>query len=521
MLSHEASVGELTLLRRVEQRIASRRTSVIDSRVELDDDGAPDHALQEVRRPPFRGLRHCCAARNVASPEPHSVMAWGTAGARPPWLDQLERDDPALSELLCLQPLDERTWALVAAALAKSTRLKSLIVHKPLDPRILSALAAACGSSQLESISVGTHALGDSGAATILPAFARCASLTSCDLECRGISDESAEGLIALLAPSAPARLRVLSIARNEALSGSGISQVAAAVAASSLTSLDLSGLSIGEDGASALGRMCAYSTLLHKLVLKAASWGPTGASSFAQAITQPAAALASIDLSDVALGGGAALLLRTLAAKGPALTSLGLDRCSLPADAFDELSAVLALPLRALRLQGCGLGDAGAAKLALAISRRRPPLETLHVGANGMRADGAVPLLRACAEIPTMRVLDCIGNPLGDDGARGIAGIVASDLRRLVGHLVSLSLNACEIGIAGFDALSAAFQTGASDATAGAPPHSSELITIELAQNPACQDDAWAAAVEKLGASRPEVALVWKARGEEQPPRQ
>lgn len=444
-------------------------------------------------------------------------MAWGASTEKPTWLSPLQRDDPALTELAVLRSLDAHTWASVAAALADSTRLRVLIAHKKLETDTLRALATACSSSRLESVSIGTRDLGDSGAAILLPALACCATLRSCDLESRGLGDASVDGILQLLDPASAACLTTLNIARNEALSGAGVSRVAHAVTGSGITSLDLSSLTIGEDGASALGKMCATSQRLKTLVLKSVLMGPEGAARFAEALKSPALALTALDLSGTALDGGAAPLFRALSAMAPSLTSLGLDRSSLKPEAFAALSGLLALPLKVLRLQGSGLGDDGALQLAHAISERCPPLDELHIGANGVHASAASFLLGACARLPTMRTFDSIGNPLGDDGAQQIAKLIDVDTRGLVGRLALLSLNACEIGMAGFAAIEAALRTRApTSSDSESASHPLELLTIELAHNPACQDDNWAASIESLRVSRPEVTVVWKALGED-----
>ncbi|KAG8470499.1 hypothetical protein KFE25_008920 [Diacronema lutheri] len=440
-------------------------------------------------------------------------MAWGVVGReeKPAWLGQLERDDPALTELVVLRTLDERTWESIARALAKSTHLRTLVAHRQFEPDMLRALATACSSSQLASVSIGTQALGDIGAAVLLPALASCATLVSCDLESRGLGDGSAD-LIAALLSGATARVRTLSIARNDGLSGAGVCRIAAAAAVSQLVSLDVSNLALGDDGASALGALCAKSRLLTKLVLKAVRFGPSGVQPFTDAFVSPAVALTSLDASHVALGAAAARLLGVLSAMAPALAALSLDESALPTGAFREHGALLALPLTSLRVHGCGLGDDGALLLARAISDRRPPLTALHIGSNGVHAEGAAALLEACAALPTMRTFDCIGNPLGDDGARALARMVEGQPHGLVGGLTALCLTACEIGFDGWaslaKALMAAHDAGHDDGA--------DLLAIELAHNPACLHEAWAELHERLRAERPAVCVVWKARGED-----
>ncbi|KAJ1625460.1 hypothetical protein T492DRAFT_1039433 [Pavlovales sp. CCMP2436] len=434
---------------------------------------------------------------------------WGASSAPPAWLAQLERDAPELTELAVLRPLDAATWSSVSLALAKSTRLRTLIAHKALTPEVLRELADGCSTSQLESVSVGTQQLGDEGAAILLPALARCPTLLSCDLEARGLGDASADGIVSLiLGGASPAHLHSLTVARNDGLTPVAIQKIAGAVASSQLTRLDVSSLGLGAEGAGALGQMCASAQRLERLVIKSADLGVGGAAAFAHAMASPAVALRAIDLSDVALGAGAAALLAALTARAPALTSLNLDRATGVAEALSSIGGLLGLPLRTLSVQGCALGDEGARLLSTAISERCPPLERLHIGSNGIHGESLVMLLVAHSRLPTAKLLDCLGNPLGDEGAGKLAEAIRADPRGAFGHLASVSLSACEIGKSGFAALEQALTVCAQPSADAAP------ITLECAQNPACNDDEWSALVDRLRAARPELQLVWLARG-------
>jgi hypothetical protein len=452
---------------------------------------------------------------SIAAPRGVVSMVWGTTAGRPSWLDQLERDDEALAQLVVLRTLDTTTWLAAASALSRSTRLKSLTVHRELSADVLAALAQAISTSRLESVSIGTHALGDTGAAMLLPALAQCATLVSCDLEFRGIGDTSADAIGALLA-SATSVVRVLNLARNEGLTEVGLGQIVSAVATSRLAHLDLGGITVGDAGGRALGRMLCEAECMESLKLKAVRLDGAAAAEFADAVDRPARRLHSLDLSDADLGDGAASVLRMLASRAPALASLTLDRAVMPADARGALADLVSLPLRTLHLHEIALGDAHASTLAVALGACCPPLESLHIGGNELSAGPFELLLGACAQLRTMRSFDCIGNPLGDAGAKALARLLAADERGLLGSLTSLSVSACGISLGGFAVVERVL---CAQAVPVDPPAARATLALECAQNPACMEDGWEPLVARLRAARPEFQLIFKALGTDAEP--
>lgn len=91
---------------------------------------------------------------------------------------------------------------------------------------------------------------------------------------------------------------------------------------------------------------------------------------------------------------------------------------------------------LREINLRGAGLGDDGAALLALSLSYPWSPVETLCLWSNDITSDGCASLAEALRFNTTLTSLDLSGNLIGADGASALTDALA-----LNGCLTSVDL--------------------------------------------------------------------------------
>ena len=180
------------------------------------------------------------------------------------------------------------------------------------------------------------------------------------------------------------------------------------------LTSLNLWGNEIGDDGA----RHLAGLTALTSLNLNGNRIGPDGARHLA-GLT----AFTSLDLEYNNIGADGARHLAGLTA----LTSLNLNGNRIGPDGARHLAGLTALT--SLNLNGNRIGPDGARYLAGLTA-----LTSLDLNGNRIGADGA----RYLAGLTALTSLNLNGNDIGPDGARHLAGLTA---------LTSLNLNGNDIG--------------------------------------------------------------------------
>ena len=252
----------------------------------------------------------------------------------------------------------------VPALCAAAPLLRSLRIFAGDDPQVVDdglLPISRCPLERLELFAAGGEELARAAAAT---PFARLRALRF--------------GGLGLEAAAFPELARL-------AMRDDGARALAASPHLASLTSLELDGCGLTEDGVAAVARA---RWRLRELSL---AWNPLDAG-FTEALVGPATApLATIglqgtnpDRDDLARLGRAF----------PALRDLDLERCRIGAAGLAALVAALEVPLVRLRVERNSLGDAGA--LALAAAPALASLRSLEAGHNRIGHTGAAAIAAA-----------------------------------------------------------------------------------------------------------------------------
>ena len=270
--------------------------------------------------------------------------------------------------------------ALERARFASRLRALDLSMNPQLGAGGARALARAAGLAGLRALNLDGCALGPAGAAGLSDApWLR--KLEVLRLRDNALRDE---GCLALLRAPTPA-LQTLSLSNNQ-LSTRAAVALAQTSQLGQLRELDISYNDIGDVGADHLAR-APWMQRLEALHLSGARLGPRGAGALARA-------------------------------SAPALERLTLRCHRLGDEGLAALSqASWFAQLRALDLEGCGLGPAAGRTLAQA---PLPALTELRLAANHLGAPGVAAL--ATAALPALRALDLRANAIGDRGAEALA---------------------------------------------------------------------------------------------------
>ena len=252
-----------------------------------------------------------------------------------------------------------------------------------------------------------------------------------------------------------------------------------------SLTSLDLSRNSIGDEGASSLSEALRVNTSLTSLDLSGNSIGDEGASSLSETL-RVNTSLTSLDLSRTCISDGASSLSEALRVN-TSLTSLDLSLNSIADEGASSLSEALRVntSLTSLNLQNnCisnegshslfealivntsltsldlslnSIGDEGAHSLSEAL-RVNTSLTSLDLGWTSIGDEGASSLSEALRVNTSLTSLDLPGNSIGDEGASSL-----SEALRVNTSLTSLELSENSIGDEGASSLSEALRVNTS----------------------------------------------------------
>ena len=107
------------------------------------------------------------------------------------WVEKLQRNDPSLTSVTVFRGrrFGHEEASDVCAALRTNTSLTELYASgHPVDASIAAAFAEALAvNSALRSLCIGDSELGDENLSALLPGVAASSSLTSLDLENKGI----------------------------------------------------------------------------------------------------------------------------------------------------------------------------------------------------------------------------------------------------------------------------------------------------------------------------------------------
>ena len=225
-----------------------------------------------------------------------------------------------------------------------------------------------------------------------------------------------------------------------------------------SLTTLNLSGNSIGAEGATSLSQALAVNTSLTTLNLSRNSIGAEGATTLSQALAVNTS-LTTLDLSDNSIRSEGATSLSQALAVNTSLTTLNLSRNSIGTEGATSLSQALTLntSLTTLNLSFnlIGVEDATSLSQAFAVDTS---LTTLNLSVNFIGVEGATSLSQALAVNTSLTTLNLSVNFIGVEGATSLSQALAVNT-----SLTTLTLSRNSIGNEGAASLSQALAVNTS----------------------------------------------------------
>ena len=337
-------------------------------------------------------------------------MAWGNTVGVASWVERLKRNDPGLTSVTVFRGrlFGPEEAAEVCEALKSNSHLRELYAsgHK-MDAATAGLFADMLAvNTSLRSLCIGDPEFGDEGLAALTRGIASSASLEAIDLENKGVGDEGAKALGEALSSGGCNALTNLNLARNDALGEVGIVAVCAgAVSGDTLESLTLAGVSLSDGACRALGDLLASSCPLKTLDLTGATVGETGAARIGEGLAargHEGRRLDALVMDSVALGDAGVVAL------------VGAGGC---------------LPVVALSLQGCGIGEEGGVAIAGMMRSTDNKngdivVEVLNLRDNRIGDAGALALAAALGEEGS-RIVDDEGITItgggGDHGLRGV----------------------------------------------------------------------------------------------------
>jgi hypothetical protein len=203
----------------------------------------------------------------------------------------------------------------------------------------------------------------------------------------------------------------------------------------------------------------------LQTLVLKDRTLGSAGLVELAPALCHNTS-IKVLDLSEYRLGGReSAEILRDILRSNKTITSLALNQIK-----FGQATGAVACiaagldsnsTLLKIDLSDCALRDRGLSSLTQAFGSWNTALQRLAIGENAITSTGIAVLLVAMEQSShQITDLDLNNNPIGNEGARLLAGAVENNA---LPNLTRLSLYGCSIQDDGFVALVSALEQNTS----------------------------------------------------------
>ncbi|XP_068699981.1 nucleotide-binding oligomerization domain-containing protein 2-like isoform X2 [Montipora foliosa] len=284
-------------------------------------------------------------------------------------------------------------------------------------------------------------------------------SLTTLDLSGSFIGDEGATSLSQTLAVNTSLTTLYLS---GSFIGAEGATSLSQALAVNtSLTTLGLAHNSIGDEGATSLSQALAVNTSLTTLYLSLNSIGAEGATSLSQALAVNTS-LTTLNLSDNSIGAEGATSLSQALAVNTSLATLYLSDNSIGAEGATSLSQALAVntSLTTLYLSLNSIGAEGATSLSQALAVNTS-LTTLNLSHNSDGDEGATSLSQSLAVNTSLTTLYLRYNSIGAEGATSLSQALAVNT-----SLTTLDLSLNSIGAEGATSLSQALTVNTSITT-------------------------------------------------------
>ena len=288
---------------------------------------------------------------------------------------------------------------------------------------------------------------------------------------------------------------------RGNSIDDEGASSLSEALRVNtSLTSLDLRGNPLGDEGASSLSEALRVNTSLTSLHLRDNSIGDVGASSLSEAL-RVNTSLTSLDLCWNSIGAEAASSLSEALRVNTSLTSLNLSCNKIKDEQVNSLSEALRVntSLTSLDLSSSSIGAEGASSLSEAL-RVNTSLTSLNLSYNKINDEQVNSLSEALRVNTSLTSLHLSKNSIGVEGASSF-----SEALRVNTSLTSLDLSENSIAVEGASSFSEALRVNTS------------LTSLDLSGNSIC-DEGVSSLSEALrvNTSLTSLYLSWNYIGDE-----
>ena len=396
------SLSRLTSLRLASARVDTKSLQALGGaafrlrRLDLSENHLRTEGAEALSRLPLGRLESLALRGNLIGPDGVALLAVSTLFSS---LRDLDLGRNAIG------PSGAATLA-VSRHLGELRRLD--LSQNNLGREGLQLLLASSGLERLEELMLASNGFGANGVMA-LAASMLARRLRSLDVGDNALGDA---GLAALIGAPQLTGLTTLGLAQND-LTPAGIGLFDGA--ALQVDALDLSGNSLGDDGARHLGAALGHLRVRRLAVRRASLTGPA----LSTIVEGGLGSIAELGASDNALGPDGIRALaqcRELAQ----VRRLALDRTGATGRGACELaSSPHVTALASLSLASNAVGDEGVEEVV--VRSGLAGLESLSLADNGIGPDGAA-ALAASSLASRLRFLDLGFNRLGDAGAEAIA---------------------------------------------------------------------------------------------------
>lgn len=418
----------------------------------------------------------------------------GSAAKR--FTEKLHANDKDLVSVCLVPPkrFDDCDVVQICDALKDNSFCTELVASgHPLSSESCELLAQMIGANKvLQILSLGESSLGD-GASILAKGLAKNTSLTSLDLEHKGLTTAACKDIAQALADRGAldaAPLVFLKLSRNTAVTGS-LSDFAAGPAPAELLLCECA--LRAEDGVT-IGRWVAQG--MSKLdVRDNSSWGGEGLENLMTTLlpktVQTAPSLRSLRLDGCAIGDDGMEVIADACGRGLQLEHLFVERCEITKDGCEMLARGLrGERLHTLSARANVIGDEGCTLLGRCADRL--DLSSTSLSGQVLAELGQQPLVS----------LELFSNPsLGPSVASWWDGLDQSQWQRLE----HLDLSGCDMKDEGFERITKALLEK--------PQLMPALSFLCLGANSLKEDDAKCVRVEELGSARNgKLKVVWQS---------
>ena len=349
-------------------------------------------------------------------------------------------------------PEDERKYMEALSIFQKyvtSIKISGRGWNRKTDPFLVYVIGST--SSIVESLTVDVFNF--TGTSKLAEALKTNTSITTLNLHGNQIGDEGIFKLTEALKPNTT--ITTLHLSGNQ-IGDEGASKLAEALKTNTtITTLWLSSNRIGDKGASNLAEALKINASITTLDLSDSQMGDEGVSRLAEAL-KINTAVTTLNLSTNGIGDEGASELAEALKTNTTLTTLGLSYNQIGKEGADRLSETLDTNtmITTLDLSGNQIWDEGASKLAEAL-KTNTTITTLYLSYNEIGDRGASNLAEALKTNTSITTLWLFSNRIGDKGASNLA-----EALKINTVITTLNLSYNRIGADGASKLTEALKT-------------------------------------------------------------